>query len=102
MSTCRHTQCSEKRRIFMATHPLLPGPMPLYHQLKQIVRSEIERGMYKPGDRLPSEPELIQRYGVSRITVRQALTELENEGVVVRRHGKGTYVAEQHIEQDLV
>ncbi|GAC1393175.1 MAG: GntR family transcriptional regulator [Ktedonobacteraceae bacterium] len=86
----------------MATHPLLPGPIPLYHQLKQIVRSEIERGIYKPGDRLPAEPELIQKYGVSRITVRQALTELENEGTVVRRHGKGTYVAERRIEQDLV
>lgn len=86
----------------MTTHPLSPGPIPLYHQLKQSVRNQIDRGVYKPGDRLPSEPELIQRYGVSRITVRQALTELENEGVVVRRHGKGTYVAEQHIEQDLV
>ncbi len=86
----------------MATHHLVPGPIPLYHQLKQIVRSEIDRGVYKPGDRLPSEPEWIQLYGVSRITVRQALTELENEGVVVRRHGKGTYVAEQHIEQELV
>ncbi|GAC1460268.1 MAG: GntR family transcriptional regulator [Ktedonobacteraceae bacterium] len=86
----------------MATHPLTPGPIPLYHQLKQIVRSEIDRGVYVSGDRLPSEPELIQRYGVSRITVRQALTELENEGIVVRRHGKGTYVAEQRIEQDLV
>jgi GntR family transcriptional regulator len=86
----------------VATHPLIPGPVPLYHQLKQIVRGEIEQGIYKPGDRLPSEPELMQRYNVSRITVRQAFTELEHEGVVVRRHGKGTYVAEPRIEQDLV
>lgn len=86
----------------MEVQPLHPGPVPLYHQLKQIVRGEIERGLYKPGDRLPSEPEWIQKYGVSRITVRQALSELETEGVVVRRHGKGTYVAERHIEQDLV
>ncbi len=81
---------------------LSSGPVPLYHQLKQIVRGEIERGIYKPGDRLPSETEWIQKYAVSRITVRQALSELETEGVVVRRHGKGTYVAERHIEQDLV
>jgi len=81
---------------------LSAGPVPLYHQLKQIIRAEIERGVYKPGDRLPSETEWMQKYAVSRITVRQALSELETEGVVVRRHGKGTYVAERHIEQELV
>lgn len=86
----------------MASEPLTPGPIPLYYQLKQIVRTEIERGMYRPGDRLPSETEMIQKYGVSRITVRQALSELESEGVVVRRHGRGTYVAERNIEHDLV
>jgi len=78
------------------------GPMPLYYQLKQALRGEIERGVYKPGDRLPSEPELIRQYGISRITVRQALDELEAEGLIVRRHGKGTYVAERRIEQELV
>ncbi len=86
----------------MVTQHLTPGPTPLYHQLKQIVRAEIERGMYQPGERIPAESEWIQRYGISRITVRQALDELEAEGVVVRRHGKGTYVAEKRIEQDLV
>ncbi len=86
----------------MVTQHLTPGPTPLYHQLKQIVRAEIERGTYQPGDRIPTESELIQDYGVSRITVRQALDELEAEGIVVRRHGKGTYVAEKRIEQDLV
>ncbi|HYL45038.1 MAG TPA: GntR family transcriptional regulator [Ktedonobacteraceae bacterium] len=86
----------------MVTQHLIPGPIPLYHQLKQIVRAEIERGTYQPGERIPAESDLSQRYGVSRITVRQALDELEAEGVVVRRHGKGTYVAEKRIEQDLV
>ncbi|GAC1588502.1 MAG: GntR family transcriptional regulator [Ktedonobacteraceae bacterium] len=86
----------------MASEQLTSGPIPLYYQLKQVVRNEIERGIYHPGDRLPSETEMIQRYGVSRITVRQALSELENEGVVVRRHGRGSYVAERAIEQDLV
>ncbi|WP_069804058.1 GntR family transcriptional regulator [Thermogemmatispora onikobensis] len=81
---------------------LMPGPTPLYHQLKQILRGGIERGVYRPGDRLPTEQELMQTYGVSRITVRQALNELEDEGLVVRRHGKGTYVAEQRVEQSLV
>jgi GntR family transcriptional regulator len=79
----------------MHKEPLLGGSMPLYEQLKHRLRSEIARGVYRPGDRLPSEPELINRYGISRITVRQALGDLEAEGLVVRRHGKGTYVAEQ-------
>jgi GntR family transcriptional regulator len=86
----------------MANHRLQAGSVPLYHQLKQALQSDIEQGIYKPGDRLPSEPELVREYGVSRITVRQALDELEAEGRVVRRHGKGTYVAEPRIEQELV
>jgi GntR family transcriptional regulator len=78
------------------------GPVPLYHQLKLVLLKDIEQGLYQPGGRLPSESELIRQYGVSRITVRQALDELEAEGRVVRRHGKGTYVAEAPIEQELV
>jgi GntR family transcriptional regulator len=86
----------------VANQRLNAGPVPLYHQLKLVLQRDIEQGMYKPGGRLPSEPELIRQYGVSRITVRQALDELEAEGRVMRRHGKGTYVAEPRIEQELV
>lgn len=86
----------------MAIQHLTPGPVPLYHQLKEIIRAKIENGEYKTDERIPSEPEFIQTYGVSRITVRQALAELETEGYIVRKHGKGTYVAERRIEQDLV
>ncbi len=86
----------------MANQRLNAGPVPLYHQLKLVLQRDIEQGIYKPGGRLPSEPELIRQYGVSRITVRQALDELEAEGRVVRRHGKGTYVAEARIEQELI
>lgn len=82
--------------------PLSAGPVPLYQQLKQRLRSEIARGAYSPGDQLPAEPELIERFGVSRITVRQALSDLEAEGLVIRRHGKGTFVAERRIPQNLV
>lgn len=78
------------------------GPVPLYQQLKSVLKDDIERGVYKSGDRLPSEPDLIREYGISRITVRQALDDLEVEGLIVRRHGKGTYVAERQIEQELV
>ncbi len=86
----------------MTQSHLTSGPTPLYYQLKQIIRQEIEQGTYQPGDRLPSEPALIQQYGVSRITVRQALDELEAEGMIVRRHGKGSYVTTPRIEQDLI
>lgn len=86
----------------MTTEPLIAGPMPLYQQLKQRLRMEIAHGEYKPGDRLPAEPELIQQFGVSRITVRQALSDLAAEGLVIRRHGKGTYVTERRIHHDLV
>jgi GntR family transcriptional regulator len=67
--------------------------MPLYHQLKQVLRRQIEAGRPGIGEMLPPERELIEQFGISRITVRQALTELESEGLLVRRHGKGTFVA---------
>ncbi|MBE3560299.1 MAG: GntR family transcriptional regulator [Ktedonobacteraceae bacterium] len=86
----------------MTEHRLTAGPLPLYHQLKLALQSEIEQGIYQAGARLPSEAELTRQYGVSRITVRQALDELEAEGLIVRRHGKGTYVAEQCVQQELV
>lgn len=86
----------------MPTDPLVAGPVPLYQQLKLRLRDEITHGTYAPGDQLPSEPEMIRMFGVSRITVRQALSELEAEGLVVRRHGKGTYVADRRVSHDLV
>ncbi len=86
----------------MARQMLTPGPVPLYYQLKQILRGQIEHGSYQPGDQLPSEPELTRQYGISRITARQALDELETEGLVIRRHGKGTYVAEKRNLQESI
>jgi GntR family transcriptional regulator len=83
-------------------HPLVEGPFPLYEQIKQRLRGEIARGTYQPGDKLPSEQELLQRFGVSRITVRQAISDLERDGLVTRRHGKGTFVTATRITQDLV
>lgn len=66
---------------------------PLYLQLKDAISSEIREGGLKPGDRVGSESELERAHGVSRITVRQALGALAQQGEVYRVPGKGTYVA---------
>ena len=68
------------------------SPLPLYYQLKEQIRQKIESGQWKPGAPIPSEDNLCRNYGVSRGTVRQAISVLENEGLLVRRHGYGTYV----------
>lgn len=69
------------------------GHIPYYVQLKNALRKRIETGELSPGDRLPSEPELCQLYGVSRSVARQALKELAHEGLAIRKQGKGTFVA---------
>lgn len=78
------------------------SPVPLYFQLKQIIREQIEGGSLQPLDQLPSERELSLRYGISRMTVRQSLSELVNEGILYRRQGKGTFVALPKIDQGLL
>jgi ABC-type glycerol-3-phosphate transport system substrate-binding protein len=68
-------------------------PIPIYYQLKQLITEQIDEGSLEPGDQLPSEDKLCTLYGISRTPVRQALTELVHEGVLVRMHGRGTFVA---------
>lgn len=67
---------------------------PLYDQLVDILTGKIDHE-YRPGDLMPSERELSERYGLSRTTVRLALQELERLGLVVRQHGRGTFVADR-------
>ncbi len=66
--------------------------LPLYFRLRNLVEENIRSGAFPPGARLPSEHEFSQRYGVSRATVREALRELVDSGLVLRRHGKGSFV----------
>ena len=66
----------------------------LYTQVLEQVKSMIAQGVYKKGDLLPSEKELIEMMGVSRITVRKALQILSEAGVIETRKGKGSFVAE--------
>ena len=73
------------------------SPIPLYYQLKQIIIAKLESGAWQPGDLVPSEQELQNSYGLSRITVRQALTELTFEGRFERHRGQGTFVARKAI-----
>jgi GntR family transcriptional regulator len=72
--------------------PPMGGPAPLFAQVRDALRAEILGGGLVPGDRLPSESALITRFGVSRITVRQALAELQSDGLVQTVNGKGSYV----------
>lgn len=66
--------------------------VPMYRQLADLLRRQIEDAAIADGDRLPSEAQLGETYGVSRITVRQALSELERAGLLLRAPGKGTFV----------
>lgn len=76
--------------------------VPFYRQLKDILRADIERRNLRPGDRLPGDHQLCDRYGVSRPVVRQALSELQYEGVLERIKGRGTFVVPQLTSQSLV
>lgn len=69
------------------------SPLPLYHQLKQLLAARIQRGEWQPGDLVPGEHELQDTFHLSRTTVRQAMQELEREGFVTRHRGRGTFVA---------
>ena len=68
------------------------SPIPIYHQLKTLIREQIESGLWRPGDRIPTEQELCRLYDISRAPVRQALKELAQEGMLIRRPGLGTFV----------
>ena len=70
------------------------SPIPIYHQLKVLIQEQIESGVWKPGERIPTEQELCQSYNISRSPVRQALNELAYEGLLIRRPGLGTFVDE--------
>ncbi len=78
------------------------SPVPRYYQLKEIMRERVRVGEWKPGDLIPSERELGETYGISRMTARQAITELVNEGLFYREQGKGTFVSRSKITQQLI
>ena len=78
-----------------------PAFSPLYQQIKGLILQSLQAGEWKPGEAIPSEMDLAARYRVSQGTVRKAIDELAAENLVVRRQGKGTFVAthsEQHVQ----
>lgn len=70
-----------------------PTFSPLYRQIKSLILQSLEGGEWRPGDAIPSETELAVRFGVSQGTVRKAIDELAAENLLLRRQGKGTFVA---------
>lgn len=73
-----------------------PTFSPLYQQIKALITQSLQSGEWKPGELIPSEVELASRFKVSQGTVRKAIDELAAENLVVRRQGKGTFVATHH------
>jgi GntR family transcriptional regulator len=69
--------------------------VPLYYQLETILRKKVLSGEIRPGAPFPTEDVLVQQYNISRITVRQALSSLEKDRLIVRKQGKGTFVSEK-------
>jgi len=75
---------------------------PLYHQLYEILNGKIRHGEWKPGDMIPPESKLSEEFEVSRVTVRQVLDMLANEGFILRERGRGTFVTQPKVEQALM
>lgn len=77
------------------------SPVPLYYQLKEIFRSWIAAGDFDRDGRFPSETELQQQFKVSRMTIRRALSELVQEGFLVREQGRGSFVVRPRVQDQL-
>ncbi|MCS7240666.1 MAG: GntR family transcriptional regulator [Candidatus Bipolaricaulota bacterium] len=77
------------------------SPVPLYYQLKEIFRSWIIAGRFNSGERFPSESALQKHFQVSRMTIRRALTELVNEGFLIRERGRGSFVVRPRVQSQL-
>ena len=83
-----------------AAVPVGPAFSPLYRQIKALITRELQAGAWKPGEAIPSELELAARFKVSQGTVRKAIDEMAADNLLVRRQGKGTFVA-THAEQQI-
>lgn len=78
------------------------GSLPRYYQLKEIIREKVRSGVWPPGEPIPSERELSEQYGISRMTARRSVSELVSEGLLFREQGRGTFVDQPKISQQLL
>src|SRR2546428_5379533 len=78
------------------------SPLPRYYKLKESMRERVRAGEWQPGDLIPCQRELGKTSGISRMTARQAITDLVNEGLFYREQGKGTFVSQRKITQQLL
>jgi GntR family transcriptional regulator, arabinose operon transcriptional repressor len=69
-------------------------PLPIYHQIKEQIAEGILTGVLKPGEKLPSESQLVKEHKITHMTVRQAFAKLESEGAIFREQGRGSFVSE--------
>jgi GntR family transcriptional regulator len=77
------------------------SPIPIYHQLEEYIKQQIADGTLKEEEAIPSERELAERFQISRMTVRQAITNLVLEGYLYRQKGRGTFINIKKVEQEL-
>lgn len=75
--------------------------VPIYAQLEEIIIKKVKERVYLPGEALPTERELTELFGVSRMTIRQAISNLVHQGVLYKISGKGTFVSKEVIEKKL-
>ena len=94
-AVCDSIEAMSSDAAVAATMPGMFSPTfsPLYQQIKSLITQSLEAGEWRPGDMIPSEIELAARYKVSQGTVRKAIDELAGENLLLRRQGKGTFVA---------
>lgn len=77
------------------------SPIPIYHQLEEQLKKQIREGLLQEEEAIPSEREYAEQFQISRMTVRQAISNLVREGLLYREKGRGTFVNKQKVEQEL-
>ncbi|WP_114195452.1 histidine utilization repressor [Edaphovirga cremea] len=85
---------AEQQVLSQLAAAMSDSPAPIYQRVKQAIVNQIRSGMWQPHQRVPSESELVNELGVSRMTINRALRELTSEGFLLRMQGVGTFVAE--------
>ncbi|MCP1110409.1 GntR family transcriptional regulator [Ohessyouella blattaphilus] len=92
---------NEGKEYSIQSDEVIDYHMPIYLQLREIIRSKIEEGEYMPGTAIPSENKLADTFGINRLTVRNAVEALANEGILQRVQGKGVFVVGNKYEEAL-